>query len=37
MEREVLFQVTVGDGEEEANASVLVGINIPTASYSNRN
>ena len=37
MEKEVLFQVTRGDGEEEANASVLVGINIPTASYSNRN
>lgn len=37
MEREVLFQVTIGDGEEEVNASVLVGINIPTASYSNRN
>lgn len=37
MEREVLFQVTMGAGEEEVNASFLMGINIPTASYSNTN
>lgn len=37
MVREVLSQVTLGDGEEEVNTSVSVGINILTASYSNRN
>lgn len=37
MEREGLFQVTVGDGEEEVNASLLEGVNSSPASYGNRN